>query len=327
MIDIGKEKEKSKEKKQGLSKDSAGGDVGTSTDSIWKLYWKYFEACGFLSTFLGIFFTIFSFGSSAWSDWTLSYLADGTTVDAQKHFLFVYIGITFAVSLSNIFRYLLFASSGIHGSSKLHNDLTTSIVSAPIKFFDETPSGRIISRFSSDMDTVDNAIPSSLSTSYDSFLGVITGIAVVVIKSPSYLFLIIPLTYQYVQTQKEYRKASIELKKLDSSSKSPVFSHFNETLTGLECIRGYQIQKSMIIEHNEYLNRSIRTRYNWDAMNRWLGIRLDIIGALIVSGAAYCLLFINSQSVNGGSAGLMVSYCLSHFLISFLGFLCSEINC
>ena len=250
--------------------------------------------------------SVASYTFSAWSDWTLSYLADSGSIEQQQHFLYVYLFVTSLVLISNITRYLLYALSGIRGSQKLHSDLATAIVSAPIKFFDETPSGRIVSRFSADMDTIDNAIPNSLSTSCDAYLGVFVGIAVVVIKSPAYLCLILPLTYLYVQTQNKYRKASVELKRLDSSSKSPVFSHFNETLTGLPYIRGYQIQKVMLMEHHSYLNKNVSARYNWDATNRWLGIRLDIIGALIVAGAAYCLLLIESNPTNGGSAGLMV---------------------
>jgi ATP-binding cassette, subfamily C (CFTR/MRP), member 1 len=240
----------------------------------------------------------------------LSYLADSDTSQQQKHYFKFYLFLSLLVLLNNISRYVLLAFSGVTGSRHLHETLTTTILSAPLQFFDAIPSGRIISRFSSDMDTIDNDIPTSLSSSYDAFLGVLTGLVVVVINSPIFLVLIFPLGYQYLVVQRMYRKASVELKRLDSSSRSPVFSHFNETLSGLEYIRAYQLQHLMTAQHQVYLNRSISTRFNWDGVNRWLGIRLDLIGTVIVAGAAYSLLFVEAQASNGGSAGLMVSYAL-----------------
>lgn len=289
---------------------ASGVDTGTSGETLWQLFLEYCRACGIFGSFLGILLSFTSYGLSAWSDWMLSYLADSPTRQAQNHFFQLFLFFSFLVLLNNISRYALMAYSGITGSKQLHNALTSSIISAPLLFFDAIPSGRIISRFSSDMDTIDNDIPSSLSSSYDAFLGVITGLLVVIIKSPIFLILVFPLGFQYQMIQKMYRKASVELKRLDSSSKSPVFSHFNETLAGLEYIRAYQLQSIMIRQHQDYLNRSISTRYNWDGVNRWLGIRLDLIGALIVSGAAYSLLFLETNSSNGGSAGLMVTYAL-----------------
>jgi ATP-binding cassette, subfamily C (CFTR/MRP), member 1 len=240
----------------------------------------------------------------------LSYLADSQTSEQQRHFFQSFLFLSLLVLLNNISRYVLLAFSGVTGSRHLHEALTATILSAPLQFFDSIPSGRIISRFSSDMDTIDNDIPTSLSSSYDAFLGVLTGLVVVVINSPVFLVLIFPLGYQYLVVQRVYRTASVELKRLDSSSRSPVFSHFNETLSGLEYIRAYQLQRLMTTQHQLYLNRSISTRYNWDGVNRWLGIRLDLIGTVIVAGAAYSLLLVETHASNGGSAGLMVSYAL-----------------
>jgi ATP-binding cassette, subfamily C (CFTR/MRP), member 1 len=291
-----------------LPKDAAAGDVGSANESLWQLYWEYNRACGLPTSLLGLSLCLTAYALSAWSDWMLSYLADGDTRHAQRHFFLLYLLLSALVLFNNISRYILSAVNGISGSRFLHEALTSSVMSAPLQFFDTIPSGRVISRFSSDMDTIDNAIPSSLSSSYDAFLGVFTGLAVVVIKSPMFIFLILPLGYQYLYVQRMYRKASVDLKRLDSSAKSPVFSHFNETLSGLEYIRAYQIQLAMIAQHRESLDRSISARYNWDGVNRWMGIRLDLIGAMIISGAAYSLLL--SANGGGGSAGLMVSYAM-----------------
>ena len=124
--------------------------------------------------------------------------------------------------------------------------------------------------------TVDNEIPGAIASLVDAFLGIITGVGVVVVSSPIYLLAIVPLTYQYLRYQAQYRVVSKELKKMDSGARSPLFSHFRETFGGLETIHAYGIEARLIAEHHQLLDYSTKTRLNWDFANRWLGIRLDV---------------------------------------------------
>lgn len=144
----------------------------------------------------------------------------------------------------------------------------------------------------------------------DAILGIITGVGVVVVSSPLYILVIAPLTYKYLQVQGLYRNVSKELKKIDSAEKSPMHSHFKESLNGLETIRSYGIEAFLCEEHHRLLDRSIRARLNWDFANRWMGIRLDLIGSLVLSAAAFSVAFSALYSSSGGQAGLMLSYAL-----------------
>ena len=106
------------------------------------------------------------------------------------------------------------------------------------------------------------------------------------------------MTIEYLRVQRRYRAVSTQLKRLDSESKSPLFSHFRESLSGLEVIRAGKLQAKMLAEHQAILDDSIRIRLSLDASNRWLGVRLDVIGSLIVSCAAFALLFkVNMNSI------------------------------
>ena len=89
---------------------------------------------------------------------------------------------------------------------------------------------------------MDNEIPGAIASLVDAFLGIITGVGVVVVSSPIYLLAIVPLTYQYLRYQAQYRVVSKELKKMDSGARSPLFSHFRETFGGLETIHAYGIE-------------------------------------------------------------------------------------
>ena len=222
--------------------------------------------------------------------------------------LILYSALLGAVIILHVLRNILYIQSGLQGSRNHHKSLLNSMLAAPFSFFDKVPSGRITSRFSMDMATVDFDIPISVCATIESILGIITGVGMVIIQSPIYTILLIPLVLKYLQTRDLYRKPSKALKAMDSATKSPLFSHNKECLDGLECIRAYRIQQFMIRKHHELLDLSICTRLNWDGVNRWLGIRLDMLGALIVSFAAFSIAFSGSSSA--GVAGLLLNYAI-----------------
>jgi len=132
-------------------------------------------------------------------------------------------------------------------------------------------------------------------------LGIFTGVLVVIINAPYYIIVIAPLTYQYLAVQAQYRRVSVVLKRMESGSKSPLFSYFREVVDGSVCIRGYQIEEKVTSKYYELLDKSIQTRVNWDLANRWMGIRLDLIGSIIVSTAAFAVVL--SSNSSGGTAG------------------------
>jgi ABC-type multidrug transport system fused ATPase/permease subunit len=223
-------------------------------------------------------------------------------------FLHIYAGMLVLLILVTYGRVQMFIYAGVCGSRTMHSQLLNSILMSTFSFFDQTPSGRIASRFSVDMKVVDFDIPVAVYSVLESFMGIIAGVVMVCIQSPIFIVLFIPLCMRYFQTGNLYRLPSKALKRLDSAAKSPVLSFFKENLEGLECIRGYNIQRTMINRHYELLDRSICVRLNWDAVNRWLGIRLDIIGALIVSFAAFSVALSGKSSA--GVAGLLITYAL-----------------
>lgn len=228
--------------------------------------------------------------------------------DRPLEYLFLYGSLSLIVIALNAFRYVITIGAGLRASRSMHQHLLQSILGASFSFFDSTPSGRITSRFAVDMSAVDLDIPQAVISVADAVLSIVVGIGLIVIASPIYLLCILPIAYKYMDYRRLYRDPSIDLKKLDSAAKPPVFSHFKEVMEGLECIRGYRIQNSEIRRHHELLDRSIMVRLNWDAVNRWLGIRLDMLGVFIVCFAAICTVFFSSRSP--GIAGLLVTYAM-----------------
>lgn len=61
-----------------------------------------------------------------------------------------------------------------------------------------------------------------------------------------------------------------KLKRLDSSTKPPIFSHFQETLDGLSSVQAYGIEDRMRQKNFFAVDANMRARLTWDATNRWV---------------------------------------------------------
>ena len=148
-------------------------------------------------------------------------------------------------------------------------------------FFDTTPLGRVLNRFSKDIYTVDEVLQNILYSYLQVVSAVICTIVVISFATPWFLVLVIPLLYVYRATQNYYIPASRQLKRIESNLRSPIFSHFSETLDGTALIRAYGQQRTFVAENMEKVSRNMRAYYSNFSSNRWLAVRLETIGALI----------------------------------------------
>lgn len=223
-------------------------------------------------------------------------------------YLISYSAVAGAVIALHTCRQLMYSYVGMKASQSLHSELLKSLLGATLAFFAATPSGAIMSRFSADFAVIDGDLIDYVASVADSFLGIFTCLGLVIILSPYYVIMVIPLSAAYIWIQSCYRPASKALKREDAAAKGPLYSHFYETINGLEVIRGFRIHQKLIEMHHELLDNQIEARVNWDAVNRWLGLNLDLVGVAIVFSAALCLSF--DDNISGGFAGLLLSYAM-----------------
>lgn len=106
-----------------------------------------------------------------------------------------------------------------------------------VTFFDTTPLGRVLNRFSSDIYSIDDSLPFVLNILLANVFGLLGMLVVMSYGLPWVLLPLVPLGVLYYQTQRFYRHSSRELKRLCSLTLSPVYSHFSETLSGLTTVR------------------------------------------------------------------------------------------
>ena len=194
-------------------------------------------------------------------------------------------------------------------SWKLHNDLMHSVSFARFKFFDVTPLGQMMNRFSKDLEAVDQEVAPVAISVMTCGLGIIITIVLIASITPGFLIAGVFITALYILLGKFYLGASRDLKRLESVQRSPLFQQFGETLTGVTTIRAYGDERRFVRDNLSHINNQLRPfLYLW-AANRWLAFRTDLLGDL-VSFSAGVFVIMSINTINAGSAGLSLSYAI-----------------
>lgn len=209
----------------------------------------------------------------------------------------------------NNFEGLYFAVLALAASNRLHKNAVFSVFRAPVAFFDTTPLGRIINRFSKDIDSTDFQLSDSFRMFLDTLATIVSIFSFICVIFPWFLLPLIPLTVVFYFFQVYYRCTSRELKRLDSITRSPLFAHFSESLAGLATIRAYGAQAAFKRRNQELADDNNKAYFLSVSIQRWLGVRSETI----VSVLTFCVMIfaVNYRtSVSPGLVGLIISYML-----------------
>ncbi|XP_039213001.1 canalicular multispecific organic anion transporter 1 isoform X2 [Crotalus tigris] len=281
-------------------------------------YLRYFHAVGWglsLSILIGyIGQTASSVGFNLWlSDWTNDALRyENKTYPVTERDMRV--GIYGVLGVSNSFFLLIsivLASFGtIRASRILHKQLLSNILRVPMSFFDSTPTGRIVNRFAKDIFTVDETIPISLRSWMNCFFMILSTLVIICLATPYFAIIILPLGIVYYFILQFYVATSRQLRRLDSVTRSPIYSHFGETVSGLSVIRAFGHQERFLQHNEKIVDMNQKSVYSWLVSNRWLAVRLELVGNFTIFFAALLAVFVK-DSLNGGIVGLSISSALN----------------
>ncbi|XP_063094892.1 ATP-binding cassette sub-family C member 10 isoform X2 [Cavia porcellus] len=227
-------------------------------------------------------------------------------------YLTVYATIAGINSLCTLLRAVLFAAGTLRAAATLHCRLLRRVLQAPVSFFDSTPTGRVVNRFSSDVACVDDSLPFLLNILLANAAGLLGLLAVLGSGLPWLLLLLPPLSIVYYRVQRHYRASSRELRRLSSLTLSPLYTHLADTLAGLPVLRAAGATYRFEEENQHLLELNQRCQFASCATIQWLDIRLQLIGAVVVSAIAGIALVQHQQGLaNPGLVGLVLSYALS----------------
>ncbi|KAL5229212.1 hypothetical protein ABZP36_017477 [Zizania latifolia] len=268
------------------------------------------EAWGWQGLLLVLAVSVTWQGSTMASDYWLAYQTSGGVFQPSL-FIKVYAIIT-AVSVAIVTaRALLVAAIGLETASKFFKQILSTILHAPMSFFDTTPSGRILTRASSDQTNVDLLLPFFVWMSVSMYITVI-GVVIVTcqVAWPS-VIVVIPLLILNIWYRGYYLSTSRELTRLESITKAPVIHHFSETVQGVMIIRCFGKQDNFFQENIRRLNASLKMDFHNNGANEWLGLRLELIGSLVLCVTALLMVTLPSSIVKPEFVGLSLSYGLS----------------
>ncbi|XP_074391722.1 ATP-binding cassette sub-family C member 4 isoform X1 [Zonotrichia albicollis] len=291
-----------------------------------KVYRKYFSAgANYFVIFILLLFNILAQVAYVLQDWWLSYWANhqeklnlttngnnGTKVpDLDLNFyLGIYAGLTVATILFGIIRSLLVFQVLVNSGQNLHNKMFQSILKAPVLFFDRNPIGRILNRFSKDIGHLDDLLPLTFLDFVQTLLQICGVVAVAVAVIPWMLIPLIPLFILFIFLRRYFLDTSRDIKRLESTTRSPVFSHLSSSLQGLWTIRALKAEERFQKLFDAHQDLHSEAWFLFLTTSRWFAVRLDAICAIFVIVVAFGSLLL-ANTLNAGQVGLALSYAIT----------------
>ncbi|OWK61256.1 Multidrug resistance-associated protein 7 [Lonchura striata] len=275
---------------------------GAVAFQVYKAYWMAMGSCLAISILFSLFLM---------QELDKTPAPPNSSVDVN-FYLIVYGTIAGANSLFTIIRAFLFAYGALRAAAVIHDRLLQRVLKATVTFFDTTPTGRIVNRFSSDLYCVDDSLPFILNIFLANIYGLLGMLVIMTYGLPWIGLVLLPLAVVYFFIQRYYRFTSRELKRLCSVTLSPIYTHFSETLSGLSTIRAMRATKRFELENQLCLEQNQRCLFASNTVMEWLDIRLQMIGVAVVTAIAGIAIIQHQRKLgNPGLVGLALSYALS----------------
>nr|GAT42967.1 predicted protein [Mycena chlorophos] len=228
-------------------------------------------------------------------------------------YLVIYGACTLGSTLvGGVARVIIWVLCSLRSSKRLHHSMLTSLMNAPLSFFELTPTGRTLNLFSRDLYVVDQLLARYIENVVRTSLVCLSILIVIGFSFPAFLISVIPLGWFYMRTMNYYLSTSRELKRLDAVSKSPIFAWFSESLAGVSTIRSFDQQAVFIRANQRHIDRNQICYLPSISVNRWLSIRLEIVGAVIILLVSLLAnVALTTTGVDAGLVGLVLSYAMN----------------
>ncbi|XP_074696432.1 multidrug resistance-associated protein 1 isoform X2 [Strix aluco] len=198
---------------------------------------------------------------------------------------------------------------GVLASHKLFLQLLRNVARSPMVFFEQTPIGNLLNRFSREMDAIDSVIPDKLKSLLGFLFNLLEIYLVIIVATPRAAMAIVPLTVLYAVFQHFYVITSCQLRRTEAASRSPIYSHISETFQGSSVIRAYKDQERFILKSNFLVDENQRICFPGAVADRWLATNLEFLGNGIVLFAAL-FAAMGRTHLSPGTAGFSISCAL-----------------
>uniref|UniRef100_A0A673KPL3 Multidrug resistance-associated protein 9-like n=1 Tax=Sinocyclocheilus rhinocerous TaxID=307959 RepID=A0A673KPL3_9TELE len=284
-------------------------EVSLEGSVTWKTYHEYCKAAGgYILLFIVILFFILLVGSTVFSSWWLSYwLEQGSGVNTPYHltikshlpfYQMIYGIIIVVMVLLCIAKGYTFTKVTLRASSKLHDTMFKRILGSPMSFFDTTPTGRLVNRFSKDQDEVDAVLPFNMENFLQFCLIVTFTLLTICVVFP-YLLIAVAVLAVIFATILYIR----QMKRMENVSRSPWISLTTSTIQGLSTIHAYDKRKFKMLSDTNSNHFML-----FNCGTRWLSFWLDFLSATVTLIVALFVVLSSNEAINPSQKGLALSY-------------------
>ncbi|XP_070242869.1 ATP-binding cassette sub-family C member 12 [Bos mutus] len=294
----------------------------------WKTYHTYIKASGgyLLSLFVVSLFLLM-IGSSAFSSWWLGvWLDKGSQMKCGPHsnmstcevgmvladsglrvYQWVYPGSMVSILVFGITKGFMFTKTTLMASSSLHDRVFDKILESPMSFFDRTPTGRLMNRFSKDMDELDVRLPFHAENFLQQFFMVLFILLILAAVFPAVLLVLAILAVGFFILLRVFHRGIQELKKVENISRSPWFSHITSSMQGLGTIHAYNRREDCVSKFKMLNDENCSHLLYFNCALRWFALRMDVL-MNIVTFIVALLVTLSFSSISASSKGLSLSY-------------------
>lgn len=289
-------------------------EIGAKGKVNFKVYIEYFKACNYGFIFIYVLFYSVMVASEVGINYILTYWSDknlsaGHNVDTVFYVLaYTVLGITGAIfyflGSAIIWRY-----SCIYGARYFHDNMFKNVLRSPMSFFETTPIGRILNRFTEDINVIDNILMWQWISLVDVLLHTFALFGVIIINLPIMIVVILVLAVVYNNYRSFFIPAAREAKRLRSAHRSPILSNLQESINGLETIRAFGEKDRFTYKNTKILNKFNTAAYSDISVKRWLSMRLNGISSVILF---FTSLFILSTLLRNPFTPAMVGFIMTY---------------
>ncbi len=257
-----------------------------------------------------LFFAACGTAATVWLNMMLGYWTDDQYNETTSFYRMWYLIILAIAAVCLIFRGYFFSVGSVKASEYYHSRLLDRVLRASSVFFDTTPAGRIINRFSKDLDAVDTFIPNLLLNNITLGMSLIASMVTVATIYPYFTIALVVIAVSFYLLQEYYSPSAIQIQRIESNTRSPLLQHFNETLKGIMTVRAFNRVPQFQVRNFNLLNDNTTALYSVRMTYRWGALRVGFLQTLLVL-AAVLLVVLTRGTLDVGLSGVVLSYMLS----------------
>ncbi|KAF9364856.1 hypothetical protein BGX34_000147 [Mortierella sp. NVP85] len=278
-------------------------------DTPLRVYYEFFRLG---ATPLRLFLVLLSLagaqGILVAGDFFLSSWSRASAEEQKRSYYPTIFGVyTLATVIMTIFRSYIFFNSVSESSRNIFNAMLDALLKAGIDFFHANPHGRVLNRFSKDMANCDELLPYTFFDATQIVFMLFGAVIVVCIVNP-WVVISIPFLFGgFILLRTIYIRTSRQVKRIDSQTRSPIYSQLSETLDGLTSVRAFDVGNRFMGRFIDAQEANGRAFFSYLICARWLGFRLDALSALFLGVTAVACVAVR-DSQEGAKVGLALSY-------------------